>query len=546
MFSQSVPTAPSRSVARGTSDPRDGSAGSVGDSRWVMAALLGVLAAVAILLRWFARSQLYYGWDVVQYALGIERFDLADHRPHPPGCFYYVMLGRFLTLFTHDPHTSLLVISATCGGLLVGVAWYLAREWGGEAAGTWAALMAAFAPIFCFYGAVGLPYAVEGVVASLVALAAWRLARGDHSWGTALGLGLAYGLAIGFRPTVLPFLLPIWLVGMRRLVGHEPVRAAVSIAALLLLTLGWFVPTVISAGGLTSYLELNAAMTHMFRTSAVWAHGWDPAWIAYALRRAGTTHATTLLTGVAPGVALLVLAIPFAGGRAWPLVSRAVLRFATLWVLPAFLFYLLAHFNSPGYALTYMAGLVCVVAVALARCFAVLPWGAAALGQVALTATMVWCFWVGIPGMPPERWDQLALTRAEISHHDRYFQRFRDYVRSRFAPGEVIVLAGTTSSNGLRTLQGIMPEYAEEIYIPAAAYPRGLPEPIRRLRWLRFFTPQEYRRATRPIVAAMRTHNDAPNLAYNLRVPPERWYWAPLGEGFHAVVIAPPPAVSPG
>jgi hypothetical protein len=31
------------------------------------------------------RGRYLFNWDALQFALGIQRFDLAAHRPHPPG-----------------------------------------------------------------------------------------------------------------------------------------------------------------------------------------------------------------------------------------------------------------------------------------------------------------------------------------------------------------------------------------------------------------------------------------------------------------------------
>ena len=61
---------------------------------------LGVLAALAVI---FALAHLPFlatsleDIDTVNFALGVRDFDVATHRPHPPGYPVYIFLGKILT-----------------------------------------------------------------------------------------------------------------------------------------------------------------------------------------------------------------------------------------------------------------------------------------------------------------------------------------------------------------------------------------------------------------------------------------------------------------
>ena len=56
--------------------------------------------------------------DAIQFALGVQHFNLAVHRPHPPGYVGYVALGRaFTALVGGDPQAGLLWLSITAEGL---------------------------------------------------------------------------------------------------------------------------------------------------------------------------------------------------------------------------------------------------------------------------------------------------------------------------------------------------------------------------------------------------------------------------------------------
>src|SRR5258708_28673455 len=58
----------------------------------------GIIATALATLTFLSRvpfvGRNLFDWDSLQFALGMQRFDLASHRPHPPGYIGYVMAGR--------------------------------------------------------------------------------------------------------------------------------------------------------------------------------------------------------------------------------------------------------------------------------------------------------------------------------------------------------------------------------------------------------------------------------------------------------------------
>ena len=51
---------------------------------WVRALLIATgLSLAAILTRLPFAGRYLFNWDAIQFALGIQRFDIAEHRPHP-------------------------------------------------------------------------------------------------------------------------------------------------------------------------------------------------------------------------------------------------------------------------------------------------------------------------------------------------------------------------------------------------------------------------------------------------------------------------------
>src|SRR5437870_263400 len=67
-------------------------------ARVVLAA--GGFAVATLATRLPLRGSYLFNWDALQFALGIQQFNLATHRPHPPGYIGYVYLGRLLVELT--------------------------------------------------------------------------------------------------------------------------------------------------------------------------------------------------------------------------------------------------------------------------------------------------------------------------------------------------------------------------------------------------------------------------------------------------------------
>ncbi len=75
-------------------EPSFGGVGlSAGTKLWAV-----VAGIAAIALRWPFRTRLPLSWDSVQYVLGILRYDITLHQPHPPGYFLYVHSAKLLHL----------------------------------------------------------------------------------------------------------------------------------------------------------------------------------------------------------------------------------------------------------------------------------------------------------------------------------------------------------------------------------------------------------------------------------------------------------------
>jgi 4-amino-4-deoxy-L-arabinose transferase-like glycosyltransferase len=324
-------------------------------------ALAAALSLLTVLSRLPYRTRMLYNWDAVQFALALHEYDVVKHQPHPPGYILYVALARLVHGWTGDAAAAYVLLAVAFSGGGTFFVYLLARTVYDRPTALTAAALLAVSPLFWFYGTVGLTYAGEAFMASVVAYFAFRAMRGSEAdaWLAAGYLGLAGGL----RQSLLLLMFPLWLVSVA--VGvRRPRVIAISAAVLTLAVLVWFVPMIALTGGLERYLDASRdlADTVVKPTSILGGP------LEVTLRTARYLLESVLVAlGPLAAVALL---LPWYvrrhgwGQREW---------FLLVWTLPAVLVYTLVHFGQAGYVLTFLPALVILLARVLL----------AALGRVA-------------------------------------------------------------------------------------------------------------------------------------------------------------------
>ena len=213
-----------------------------------------LLCVVGIVTRIPFRAQILHHWDSVNFALALEHFDVRLHQPHPPGTFViYILLGRLLNSFLHDPNASLVWLSVLLSGFGVVALYLLSVDMFGRKVSLITALLAIVSPLVWFHGEVALSYMLEFFWVPVVVGLCYRLHT--KTWLALLLSALLIGMAGGVRPNTPVFLFPLWAVGV--IVHKYPVKRI--IVALLVMALGvmiWAVPMVIMSGGLAEYIEV--------------------------------------------------------------------------------------------------------------------------------------------------------------------------------------------------------------------------------------------------------------------------------------------------
>jgi len=313
--------------------------------------LLGILTRVPF------RSRFLYHWDSVNFALGMEHFDVYLHQPHPPGYFLYVMLGRLVYRLVGEANASLVWISVVAAGLAAALMFSLGRSLWNRQMGILAALLLLSSPLFWFHGEVALSYMVEAVFVVLVALLCCRHLTGsdDRIWLSAIVLGLAGG----FRQNTMLFLLPLWAVTVYRFRWRKVI---VAIGALALTCLAWLLPMMSLTGGVLRYWEALGAAGQNIAEEAPLSDAQQ--FVVNGVRLAA-------FTGYALGIGVLPLALSvwcwtrdhLGQWRSWMRWPR--LRLFFWWIMPSLLFFAFIHIRQPGHTFTFMPAVLLILSFVL-------------------------------------------------------------------------------------------------------------------------------------------------------------------------------------
>jgi len=327
----------------------------LGGSGTVSAPVLWLLALAALWLVvcTLAAPRHPTEWDSANYCLGVLHFDIRQHAPHPPGYLLYVLTGRLLTVFTGDPHRSLVLLSHAMGACAVVPIYLLARMFLAQRASLWATALALLNPVALFYGSVALS-AISGLLFAPAVL--WLTLRGRAGAPRLLVLaGLVLGVSGGFRQDILVFLAVPWALCV--LFQDSSLRhKALSVAALLAGTASWLVPTVVLSGGLGPYLEACAFVRSLASRESITLDGSVLGFSRNLVRLGSALLAGTGLLGVGA----LALLERSARRR---LAAMERVRFWTIALALALplLFFLFVFIHKPGYLLLVLPVLTIVL-----------------------------------------------------------------------------------------------------------------------------------------------------------------------------------------
>ncbi len=400
------------------------------------AAALVLVAAGLSRLPFF--SPVLDSWDACQFALALERYNVALHRPHPPGYPLFVAPAYALFKLGLSGHAALVACSVAWG---LGACWAvfaLARRIYGRRAGVYALVLAAWAPMLWALSEVGLSYTAEACCSAVVGLLCYRAWRGERAalWWAALALGAAGGVRQNVFLFCLPlFLLSAWRQGAKRAAGALALAGAVLCLALL--------PAMLSCGDAREYFAASRAQF----CYVVWwpsaAREVASARFAQAAANLWENARTLGVALVAEVLALAVGAVPlglFGFGEGEKGGLRGLAGWFALWFFPGLVFECLFIVGHTGYALFFGPPLWVLAGGGLSYLAArwrVGPWPA----LLCLAANVAVFF---------------ALRPADVARWRALEAKLR-YVREHFDPRETVLICAREARHAqyyLREFQG--------------------------------------------------------------------------------------------
>ncbi len=347
--------------------------------RWVY--LLSAL--VAVVAFGLTASDSLYSWDSVNFALGVERFDVSAHRPHPPGYLALVWCARLLSVAMPVPR-ALLLVSAVAAALSCVVIWEVARlttRSEGGALLAWSVVVSS--PLLWFYASTAEIYAFELLASVACGAACVAFLLRDSSVAAAVAMGGAFGAAVLVKPSAAVLMLPLWLYAVTRSRGTA--RSWAVGAVVVGLGIGGAVLV-----SVVPLRELVGSTTGQLAGTVQADARFDP---FHLLNRRVRDVLYALSGGLGIG-GLVVLALW--RSRVAASVPRLVL---VAWAAPYLVMCIFVHFPKPGYALPLLAPIALVlarkgagrsmracVALALVACalnlaqFTLRPWSVEATG----------------------------------------------------------------------------------------------------------------------------------------------------------------------
>ena len=358
--------------------------------------LLVAFAAAFFLSHLFALPRTLEDLDSVNFAMGVESFDVPAHQPHPPGYPVYILLGKISTAalavaapaLTRDHRAALgLAVWGLVAGTLA--VFVIAAFWRGVGFDPWASALAAVVavttPLFWFTASRPLSDVPGLICAIAVQVMLVRIISGASPQAErrlSLIAAVAAGLLIGFRTQTMWLTGPLLIaIAWKHIRARRPREALELMVAAVGGALLWAIPLLVDSGVQRYMQSLTRVGANDFEAIELLAT--SPSWRLFRLAVQTTFTVLWSTRGLAQIVSgLAILGILWLAGR-----QRRALGLIALAYGPYLVFHLL--FQEPlnvRYAIPFaipIGGLAIVALRALHR------WAAIAGGAAIAASSLV-------------------------------------------------------------------------------------------------------------------------------------------------------------
>ncbi|HEU5316545.1 MAG TPA: glycosyltransferase family 39 protein [Chloroflexota bacterium] len=425
-----------------------------------LAALAAGLGLLTALSRIPFRSRTLFAWDSANFALALDRYNVAFHQPQPPGYPVYVASARVLHALMGDANAAYVWLSVVASGLAVTCLTLAADRLYGRRTAVLAAVLLATSSLLWGQGVVAYPYAFLTLFSALVAWLCMLIRESGAAWLVPVTAG-AIALGAGFRSELLPFLSPLWLyasLSARRSLRDRLTLLALGFGVMGIVVLAWYVPMVVLSGGWSAYQAASGGYYAYFIQTTSGA----------GKLLLGVLENTRALVGfLYNGLGLALMPMVYFIGRYFSpprVVADARVRFVLLWLGPPLVFYVTVHIGNPGYVLSLLPALSVYAAEAVlglledvrealrSRGGWVLPAAGLAVAAIGVSNTALF-FAANGEG----RW-------KEISQIDRIFERQLAEIRRAYPPESTLIVAYDRS----RQYRYYLPQHKIELLFDVA------------------------------------------------------------------------------
>lgn len=317
-----------------------------------------LIIIITIITRLPFTSKFLYEWDSASYALAFQNFNIAQEQPQAPGYILFVGLGKAVNYIFNDPNTSMIFLSVTFSILTALIVYFLAKQIFSRRIAIISVILLIFNPLFWFYGEIASIYIFEAFFATLIAYLSFKALKNDERFIYLSALVL--GLAGGFRLDLVEFMFPLWLFSIWYC-KRSFIKIGKAFIVLILAILIWFIPTILSTGGLKEYLQISSSVqaTTSYTSILLGAN------LSSQLLNSGLATVWSLLGLTLFGIVMILLFLLY-HHSSWKskfitYIQNPVSIFFLLWIVPAFLFYLLIYVIKPGYTLVYLPAFMIIL-----------------------------------------------------------------------------------------------------------------------------------------------------------------------------------------
>lgn len=229
-------------------------------------------ALLVLLVRIFTAPRTPWENDEFLFTEAVRNFDPSRYHPHPPGFPLFILLGKLLHFFVHDPWRALVVVNIIAAPIgFIALARAL-RNWiGDEQIAVAASLIYFLSASMMIHGPLALS---DPVAITFVALALAVISAPDDSEHerAAILAGLWTSCAIGCRPQLVVPLLPLLAIVIWRMRTHR--QRIACLATFGVVSLMWLLPLMDAAGGFDGLMAYETKQAQYFAThDAVMSRG---------------------------------------------------------------------------------------------------------------------------------------------------------------------------------------------------------------------------------------------------------------------------------